>query len=143
MRAAPSNEERDIVRKAAQWLALLESGDASEDDHRQLQRWRDSDSNHERAWQKAQQLRQRFSGLPSKLAMATLDRPDQARRAVLKRALGIAILAPTAWMVVRPMPGAPTCTPPPANRIAGTSPTAAPCNSIPPAPPMSILPHAV
>ena len=104
MRAAPSNEERDIVRKAAQWLALLESGDASEDDHRQLQRWRDSDSNHERAWQKAQQLRQRFSGLPSKLAMATLDRPDQARRAVLKRALGIAILAPTAWMVVRQLP---------------------------------------
>lgn len=104
MRAAPSNEERDIVRKAAQWLALLESGDASEDDHRQLQRWRDSDGNHERAWQKAQQLRQRFSGLPSKLAMATLDRPDQARRAVLKRALGIAILAPTAWMVVRQLP---------------------------------------
>lgn len=104
MRVAPSSEERDIVRKAAQWLALLESGDASEDDQRQLQRWRDSDSKHERAWQKAQQLRQRFSGLPSKLAMATLDRPDPARRAVLKRALGIAIVAPAAWLVVRQLP---------------------------------------
>ncbi|WP_110950242.1 FecR domain-containing protein [Pseudomonas bohemica] len=103
-RAALSSEERDVLRKAAQWLALLESGAASDDDHDALQRWRNSDGNHERAWQKAQQLRQRFSDLPTSLAMATLDRPDQARRAVLKRALGIAALAPAVWLVGRQLP---------------------------------------
>ncbi|MFK3798885.1 FecR domain-containing protein [Pseudomonas sp. NPDC088444] len=103
-RTAPSHDERDVVRQAAQWLALLESGDASEADQRQLQHWRDSDGRHERAWQKAQQLRQRFSGLPTKLAMATLDRPDHARRAALKRALGLAIVAPAAWLAWRELP---------------------------------------
>ncbi|NAS64186.1 sugar ABC transporter substrate-binding protein, partial [Pseudomonas syringae pv. actinidiae] len=33
IRSAPSSEEREVVRRAAQWLALLESGGASEEDH--------------------------------------------------------------------------------------------------------------
>lgn len=104
IRSAPSSEEREVVRRAAQWLALLESGDASEEDHARLQRWRDSCGSHERAWQKAQQLRQRFFGLPTKLAIATLDRPDKARRAMLKRALGAVTLIPTAWLLGRQLP---------------------------------------
>ncbi|OLF53859.1 FecR domain-containing protein [Pseudomonas chlororaphis] len=104
MRAAPSGEAREVARAAAQWLALLESGAANADDHARLQHWRNSDSQHENAWQKAQLLRQRFSALPSALAMATLDRPDPARRAVLKRALGVAALVPTAWLLGRQLP---------------------------------------
>ncbi|TDV70448.1 FecR domain-containing protein [Pseudomonas sp. LP_7_YM] len=104
IRSAPSSEEREVVRRAAQWLALLESGDASEEDHASLQRWRDSCGSHERAWQKAQQLRQRFFGLPTKLALATLDRPDKARRAMLKRALGAVTLIPAAWLLGRQLP---------------------------------------
>lgn len=103
-RAAPSSETREIARAAAQWLALLESGAADEDDHIRLQHWRNSNSGHESAWQKAQLLRQRFCGLPPALAMATLDRPDPARRAVLKRALGVAALVPTAWLLGRQLP---------------------------------------
>lgn len=104
IRPAPSSEEREVARRAAQWLALMESGDANEDDLLKLQYWRDSASSHERAWQKVQQLRQRFSALPSGLAMATLDRPDQARRALLKQALGVAALAPAAWLLSRQLP---------------------------------------
>ncbi|KAA8697821.1 PupR protein [Pseudomonas caricapapayae] len=104
IRSTPSSEEREVVRRAAQWLALLESGGASEEDHAMLQHWRDSSASHERAWQKAQQLRQRFFGLPANLAMATLDRPDKARRAALKRALGAVALVPTAWLVGRQLP---------------------------------------
>ena len=95
---------RDVARAAAQWLALLESGAATERDHAALQQWRDSHPQHEQTWQKAQTLRQRFSDLPQALAMASLDRPQPGRRAVLKRALGIAALVPTAWLVSRQLP---------------------------------------
>ena len=95
---------RDVARAAAQWLALLESGAATERDHAALQHWRDSHPQHEQTWQKAQTLRQRFSDLPQALAMASLDRPQPGRRAVLKRALGIAALVPTAWLISRQLP---------------------------------------
>ena len=95
---------RDIARAAAQWLALLESGAATERDHAALQHWRDSHPQHEQTWQKAQTLRQRFSALPQTLAMASLDRPQPGRRAVLKRALGLAALVPTAWLISRQLP---------------------------------------
>ncbi|VVO05720.1 Protein FecR [Pseudomonas fluorescens] len=104
MRVAPSDEAREVARAAAQWLALLESGEATDDDHTRLQHWRSSDHRHENAWQKIQLLRQRFSSLPSALAMATLDRPDPERRAALKRALGLAALVPAAWLISRQLP---------------------------------------
>jgi transmembrane sensor len=69
-----------------------------------LQHWRDSHPQHEQTWQKAQTLRQRFSGLPQALAMASLDRPQPGRRAVLKRALGVAALVPAAWLLSRQLP---------------------------------------
>ena len=93
-----------MARAAAQWLALLESGAATERDHAALQHWRESHPQHEQTWQKAQSLRQRFSGLPQALAMASLDRPQPGRRAVLKRALGVAALLPTAWLISRQLP---------------------------------------
>jgi transmembrane sensor len=95
---------RDVARAAAQWLALLESGAATERDHLALQHWRDSHPQHEQTWQKAQTLRQRFGGLPQALALASLDRPQPGRRAVLKRALGVAALVPTAWLISRQLP---------------------------------------
>ncbi len=99
-----SIDKRQAVRAAAQWLALLESGGADEQDRANLQRWRDTDALHEQAWQKAQALRQRFADLPSALAMSTLDRPDPGRRVVLKRALGTVALVPAAWLISRQLP---------------------------------------
>lgn len=95
---------REVARAAAQWLALLESGVATERDHANLQQWRDSHPQHEQTWQKAQSLRQRFSQVPQALAMASLDRPQPGRRAILKRALGVAALVPTAWLISRQLP---------------------------------------
>lgn len=103
MASAPSPEAREAARAAARWLTLMEfDGDAF--DSAALQRWRDSSAHHEAAWQKAQRLRQRFAGVPASLGMATLDRPALARRAVLKRALGVAALVPTAWLLGRELP---------------------------------------
>ncbi|MET1070623.1 MAG: FecR domain-containing protein [Pseudomonas prosekii] len=102
--SAPSAETRQIMRAAARWLALIESGSASDQDRAELQRWRDSHSTHEQAWQKAQMLRQRFADLPSALAMASLDRPQPSRRTVIKRALGAVALVPAAWLISRQLP---------------------------------------
>lgn len=82
----------------------MESGNANERDRAELQAWRDSHSSHEQAWQKAQLLRQRFTDLPSALAMASLDRPQPSRRAVLKRAVGAVALVPAAWLISRQLP---------------------------------------
>lgn len=101
---APAVEARQVARAAAQWLALLESGGANAGDHARLQHWRDSDSRHEQAWQKAQQLRERFAGLPPALALASLDRPALDRRQLLKRTLAVAAVVPGAWLVTRQMP---------------------------------------
>ncbi|WP_092281446.1 FecR domain-containing protein [Pseudomonas prosekii] len=92
------------MRAAARWLALVESGSASDQDRAELQRWRDSHSTHEQAWQKAQMLRQRFADLPSALAMASLDRPQPSRRTVIKRAVGAVALVPAAWLISRQLP---------------------------------------
>ena len=94
----------EVARAAAQWLALLESGAATERDHANLQAWRDSHPQHEQTWQKAQSLRQRLRDLPQAVAMASLDRPQPGRRALLKRALGVAALVPTAWLISRQLP---------------------------------------
>nr|WP_314872667.1 FecR domain-containing protein [uncultured Pseudomonas sp.] len=104
MRAAPTSEAQEVARAAARWLALLESGTATEADHIRLQHWRNSSTSHEHIWQKAQQLRQRFEALPPALAMASLDRPDLARRAAIKRALGIAVALPATWLIARQLP---------------------------------------
>ncbi|UZE21304.1 FecR domain-containing protein [Pseudomonas sp. B21-056] len=103
IRPAPSSEARDVARAAARWLTMMEFG-GNEFDAAALQRWRDSSAHHEAAWQKAQRLRQRFAGVPPSLGMATLDRPALPRRAVLKRALSVAALVPTAWMLGRELP---------------------------------------
>jgi len=101
---SPTADARQVVRAAAQWLALLESGQANEQDRANLQRWRDSCATHEHAWQKAQALRQRFADLPSALALKSLDRPEPGRRVVLKRALGAVALVPAAWLISRQLP---------------------------------------
>jgi len=102
-REAPE-DTRQLVRAAAHWLALLESGSASQAQHAELQHWRSLSTAHEQAWQRAQAFKQRFAGLPTELAMATLDRPDGERRRMLKGLLGFAALAPAAWFVARELP---------------------------------------
>ncbi|TBU74028.1 sugar ABC transporter substrate-binding protein [Pseudomonas daroniae] len=98
------DDTRRVARSAARWLALIESGEAGERDHAGLQRWREHSASHEHAWQRIQALRTRFDGLPPELAMASLDRPDQGRRRMLKGMLGIAAVAPAAWLVTRELP---------------------------------------
>ncbi|WP_437880035.1 FecR domain-containing protein [Pseudomonas sp. LRF_L74] len=99
-----NDDSRGAIRSAARWLALIESGQASEADRAGLQRWREADARHEQAWQKALALKSRFGGLPPELAMASLDRPQQDRRRLLKGLLGLAAATPALWLASRELP---------------------------------------
>lgn len=99
-----ATQSRQIAEDAADFLVLLESGGANAEDRARLQRWREQSTHHEQTWQKAQGLRQRFAGLPPELAMASLDRPDSGRRAVIKRALIVAALLPAGWLLAQQTP---------------------------------------
>lgn len=101
---SPPVHLREALREAAQWLALIDSDNISEADLAGLEQWRDQSAVHEAAWQQALRLRERFSGLPASLAMATLDRPDQSRRSALRQMLGLAALVPMTWWVGRELP---------------------------------------
>ncbi|MCO8161957.1 FecR domain-containing protein [Pseudomonas sp. 21LCFQ010] len=100
------DQARQLAHAAAYWLALIESGSASAEDHARLRHWREQSHRHEQMWQKAQGLRQRFAEVPAQLALASLDRPgpDLQRRAVLKRALVVAALLPAGWLLSRQLP---------------------------------------
>jgi transmembrane sensor len=98
------DRRRTAIREAAGWLALLESGEAGEPEQRQLQTWRAADPEHERAWQAALQLQQRFAAVPAGLAMASLQPADRGRRTALRQLLGLAVVVPTGWWLARELP---------------------------------------
>ncbi|GAB7530115.1 FecR family protein [Pseudomonas sp. 3A(2025)] len=106
MNPANHDHARQVAHAAARWLALVESGTASAEDRAGLQQWREQSPSHEQMWQKAQGLRQRFAEVPAQLAMASLDRPAAApqRRALLKRALVLAAVLPTGWLLSQQLP---------------------------------------
>ena len=98
------DRRRRAIREAAGWLALLESGEAGEHEQRQLQEWRLADAEHERAWQAALALQQRFSAVPSRLAMASLQPVRRGRRTALRQLLGLAVVIPTGWWLAQELP---------------------------------------
>lgn len=101
MRRPHDDQARELAQAAAHWLALIESGGASAEDHARLQQWRMQCPRHEQMWQKAQGLRQRFAQVPAQLALASLDRPsaEAGRRRMLKQALVLAGCIPGAWLL--------------------------------------------
>lgn len=104
LKAQPNADARGVARAAARWLVRLDAGQMSEQDHAALQCWRQASEHHENAWHQAQALKARLQGLPSALAMASLDRPQPGRRHVLKGMLGLAVAAPAGWLATRELP---------------------------------------
>ncbi|MBV7483075.1 FecR domain-containing protein [Bordetella sp. BOR01] len=90
--------DRGVARQAARWLMRLGSGHATAADVRACDRWRASDAEHERAWQRAQSLNRAFGLVPPAVGMAALGRAtDKPRRAVLKAMVALIVAPPVAW----------------------------------------------
>lgn len=94
-----------IVRdQAIAWFTLAQSGCMREDEQRQLQSWRQANSEHERAWQRMvgipRGLQQRAALLGDPAARTALEnyRPlNHERRRALKAMVGLGLLGGMAW----------------------------------------------
>lgn len=98
----------EILGEAADWLVQLQSGSATDEDHRAIQSWRGRSAQHAQAWQRAESLLGDLRKVPGSMNAETLQRisrsPGIGRRQALNR-LGLLLLAgPTAWLVSKEIP---------------------------------------
>ena len=77
-RVAPAQLE------AAEWYAVLSSGEVSERERNEWQAWLDASPEHAQAWTLVEKVVSRFQGLPPLVAQTALDTPALDRRAALK-----------------------------------------------------------
>ena len=94
-----------VLEQAADWLMQLHSGAASAQQRRACERWRTSDPEHARVWQRAEALLGKLGGLPPELAMPALDRSrdldrTSARRAALLKLAALLAVVPGAWLLM-------------------------------------------
>ena len=88
-----------VLREAAQWLVRLHSGRAGEADRAACEAWRHADPAHERAWQRAERLSQKFGAVPPSVGVPVLARQARGnRRAALRTLAVLATAAPAAWL---------------------------------------------
>jgi transmembrane sensor len=103
--------DQAIVDEAVAWFATLASGEASEEAHEALTRWRALHPDHERAWRRLQGLQQEVmsGGVaddPTMVRQVVEDvaRQRAARRRLLKSFGGLAALGGGAALVVSTQP---------------------------------------
>ena len=89
---------REVARQAAHWFVLMHEQPLSAAQQQACARWRATDPEHERAWQRVQHVQQQLGGLPPSVALGTLNRE---RRQALKALLVLAAVAPAGYLGYR------------------------------------------
>lgn len=87
--ARPADDAR-IRQEAIAWYARLCSGEATQADREDWQRWHDAHPGHQRAWRHFDALQSMLQRVPGPIAAATLQARAPGRRRVLR---GVAALA--------------------------------------------------
>ncbi len=82
-----------IAIEAAEWYFRLQEPTATQVEQRNCQSWRDADPAHELAWQRAVEVSQKFIGMPSSLAYATLKSSAQINRRHAIKTLAVLLTA--------------------------------------------------
>lgn len=88
-----------VARAAALWFVQLTSHEVSDADRRACETWRMADPEHERAWQRTQQLGQQFSTLAPSASMAALNRPASSERRQVVKHLSVLLMLGTTGLV--------------------------------------------
>lgn len=95
----------EVARQAAEWFLLLQSGAATAAECTAFERWRSSDPQHERAWERAERIGGRLGQIPATIGMPVLRRGEGIdRRQALKALAGLVALPPVAWLAWRELP---------------------------------------
>lgn len=104
--ASGATPDACTIREAAQWLARLQDGAADQAEQAAFLAWRQAHPSHARAWQAAEQLRQKFRAVSPALGVPVLTRDTQAgrRNALRSLALLAGVAAPCAWIAWRHEP---------------------------------------
>lgn len=93
-----------IVRRAAEWMARLWSGEASGEERAACERWRAEHPDHERAWSRLQLFEQKLGGVPRDVARHALREPaakaPRTRRRAI-RLLGLTLASGSLAYVLR------------------------------------------
>ncbi|WP_373797689.1 FecR domain-containing protein [Achromobacter insuavis] len=97
----------DSLEQAAEWYALLRSGQAAADDHGRWQAWLDADARHREAWSYVERISQRFDPIqrsPVRRPATEAYRLARARLTRRRVVLGLAGGGALAWITVRHSP---------------------------------------
>jgi transmembrane sensor len=78
-----------IVRQAAEWMARMWSGEASDEARAACERWRASHPDHERAWTRLQAFEGKLLGVPREVAQHTLREPAATAYLSRRRAMQV------------------------------------------------------
>lgn len=84
-------EQRQALKMAAQWFALLCDENVTERQQQQWQAWHQQNDDHRWAWQRVEALQSQLQGVPGKFSYRTLDQAGRQstldRRTLLKSLL--------------------------------------------------------
>ncbi|KRC83353.1 iron dicitrate transport regulator FecR [Achromobacter sp. Root83] len=95
-----------LLEEAADWVIRLRYEPADATTRRAFERWLAQGEAHAQAWARAEQVLGAFEGLPAPIGHSVLraTRKRQGRRAVLRAALGLGVMAPAGWIAWREAP---------------------------------------
>lgn len=87
----PSSLTRQVLEEAATWYANLHDAQASDQMRQQWQEWVDADETHRMAWQRVEQISQRFTHIAQTPSAKALVNVNQQKRKTI-RLLSVALV---------------------------------------------------
>jgi len=107
LNALDANEkiDRTAVREAAGWLVRLHEDRLNQQTLEGISHWRASNPEHERAWQRAQLVNDKFGLIPAQLGLPVLSHAsDSSRRRAIKALVLLMTFAPASYIAYRATP---------------------------------------
>lgn len=96
-----SDVHPSILAEAAEWFAVLGSGQVSKSETEQWQAWLHAHPDHQVAWSRVEFFTHKIQSLPLQAASAALNQPDLYRRRTLKALAIFGIIGLTSWQISR------------------------------------------
>lgn len=97
--------DASVLGEAADWLVRLRSGEATDEDRRAFERWRNLSPQHAAAFQRAEGVLKTFGQVPAEVGRGTLSRLRGKGRRRTLQTLGLLLVAgPAAWLAWRRLP---------------------------------------